>query len=53
MGNSKMAKIDPLGMIGNVFGEVIKFLDDAYKQGYLLYLIVGLIVLAVFVIFFN
>ena len=48
-----MAKIDPLGMIGDLFGQVIKFFDDAYKEGYLLYLVVGMIVLVVFLIFFN
>lgn len=32
---------------------VIKFFDNAFKQGYLLYLIAGLIGLAVIIILFN
>lgn len=32
---------------------IIKFFDNAYKDGYLMYLIVGLIGLAVIVILFN
>ena len=48
-----MARIDPLGMIGALFGQVIKFFDDAYREGYLIYLIVGMIILVIFVVFFN
>lgn len=48
-----MPKFNPLGMLGDVFGQVVKFLDDMYKQGYFLYLVGGLILLLIFVIFFN
>lgn len=48
-----MAKFDALGMIGDIFGQVIKFFDNAYREGWLTYLIVGLIILVVFIIFFN
>ena len=48
-----MAKIDVLGIVGDSFGQVIKFFDMAYKEGWLLYLIIGMIILVIFVIFFN
>ncbi len=50
---AKMPKIDPFKIITDTFGILIKFLDNAYKEGWLLYLVGGLIILAVFIIFFN
>lgn len=48
-----MAKIDPLKVVGDSFGIVIKFFDNAYKEGWLLYLVAGLIILMVYIMFFN
>ena len=48
-----MPKIDALRIVTDTFGQLVKFIDDMYKQGYLLYLIVGMIVIVIYVIFFN
>ena len=34
------------------FGMLIKFLDNAYKEGWLMYLIVGMVVFLAWVLFF-
>lgn len=47
-----MAKFDALKILGDTFGQLIKFLDEAYREGWLLYLIAGIIILVVFVVFF-
>ena len=48
-----MAKIDLLGIVSAQFNIVVKFFDMAYREGWLLYLIVGLIVGFVYIVFFN
>lgn len=47
-----MAKFDILSIITGIFGQLIKFIDDMYKEGYLTYLIVGIIIFVIYVIFF-
>ncbi len=47
-----MAKFDGLKIVMDSFGEVIKFFDNAYKENWLIYLIVGMIILVVIVVFF-
>lgn len=48
-----MAKFDVLKIATDSFGEVIKFFDTAYKENWLIYLIIGLIALVVVVIIYN
>jgi|TARA_Y100000310_G_C20696053_1_gene825850 hypothetical protein len=48
-----MPKLDALKIVTDLFGEVVKFFDNAYNEGYLLYLIIGLILFAVIMIAFN
>ena len=48
-----MPGINPLKIIGELFSSVIKFLDMAYKEGYLVYLILIMIVLVIIVLFYN
>lgn len=47
IGDSPIVKI-----VGGLFGQLVKFLDTAYREGWLLYLIIGLILLAMIIIFF-
>ncbi len=48
LGDSPILKI-----ISGQFNIVTKFFDTAYKAGWLLYLIVGLIGLLLYIVFFN
>lgn len=43
---------DILDIIGKQFGMVIKFLDNAYRENWLIYLAIGLVGFLVYVIFF-
>lgn len=36
----------------DAIGMVVKFFDNAYKQGWLVYLIIGLVIFMVYVMFF-
>ncbi len=40
-------------IIGNIISAVVKVADDAYKAGWMLYLMAGLIILAVIVIIYS
>jgi len=42
-----------LDIIKDIFKEINNFFDMAYKEGWLLYLVVGLIILALYIIFFK
>ncbi len=46
-----MAKIDIPKILGDLAGTIFKFFDDAYNQGWLLYLLVILLVLFVVLLF--
>ena len=48
-----MKGFDFMKIFTDQFGLIIKFFDNAYKQGWLLYLIGGMIIFVIFVIFFN
>ncbi len=48
IGDSPIVKI-----VLGLFNEVIKFFDKAYEEGWLLYLIVGMIVSVFIVVMFN
>lgn len=48
IGDSPIVKI-----ISGFFNQLVKFLDNAYNQGWLLYLIFGLFALVVIVVMFN
>ena len=48
IGDSPIVKI-----IAGFFNQIVKFLDNAYNEGWLLYLIVGLIALVFIVVMFN
>mgnify|MGYP003151197423 CR=1 FL=1 len=46
-------KIDIFQIISAQFEVVIKFMDTAYREGWLIYLVAVIIIFAVIVIFFN
>ena len=46
-----MAKWDIMEIVGQFSEQTLKFFDDAYKQGWLIYLLVGLLVLFVVLLF--
>ncbi len=48
IGDSPILKI-----IAAQFSIVSKFFDMAYRQGWLMYLIIGLVALVVYIIFFS
>lgn len=48
-----MAKLDILGMLGEAVSGLFKFSDDAYSKGWLWYLLFGIIIIVVVVMFFN
>ena len=48
IGDSPIVKI-----IASFFNQIVKFFDTAYQEGWLLYLIVGLIALVVIIVMFN
>lgn len=37
---------------GGLFGQLVKFLDTAYKEQWLIYLIVGIIIIGILLLFF-
>lgn len=46
-----MAKWDIMEIFGQFSEQTLKFFDDAYKQGWLIYLLVGLLVLFIVLLF--
>ena len=46
-----MAKWDIMEIFGQFSEQTLNFFDDAYKQGWLIYLLVGLLVLFVILLF--
>ena len=45
--------MNPLKIIGDVINSIISIFDDAYREGYLLYLLIGIIILFLIIIIFN
>lgn len=39
--------------ISSIIGGILGFFDDAYDRGYLMYLLIGLIVLFIIIMIFN
>lgn len=39
--------------MGKIPGAILKVFDDAYSEGYLIYLLIGIIIIFFLLIFFN
>lgn len=48
-----MGKLDILGMFGDAISGIFKMSDDAYSKGWLWYLLFGILIIVVFILFFN
>lgn len=48
-----MGKFDILKMFGDIVGSIFGIFDNAYKEGWLWYMLFGIIIIVVLVFLFN